>query len=132
LFSKTQGGVSVQCTRCGTIFGEVPEDGSCKKCGGLVKLVMPIAELLQDHAFYSPADTEWLGNLVISGTKLENYLKSDKRAPKRAITHQAVKDAAETATKIVLKMSKPLDSMPDEFDDKNEDDDDKPEDEEEF
>jgi hypothetical protein len=41
-------------------------------------------------------DVEWIGNLVISSTKLKGYLK----AKKRAITHHAIMDsAAVTITK---------------------------------
>jgi hypothetical protein len=84
---------------------------------------MPIIDLLLDHAYSDPEDIEWLGNLSISGTKLEGALK----AKKRAITHQAISDAADKVTKVSMRISKPLDQEP-----ADNDDDDEPEDEEEF
>jgi len=70
--------------------------------------VMPIVELLLDHAHASPDDLEWLGNLFISATKLEGYLK----AKMRAFTHQAISDTADKVTKTPIRISKPLDAEP--------------------
>lgn len=69
---------------------------------------MPIVELLLDHAYAYPEDIEWMGNLSISATKLESYLKTKKRA----VTHQAITDTADKVTKVSLRVSKPLDAEP--------------------
>ena len=68
-------------------------------------------------------DRVWLGKLTISSTKLESYLKANKRV----YLHQAVSDTAEKVTKVRLKVSKPLDAV-----DLPEDADEEFEDEEEF
>jgi len=70
--------------------------------------VMPIVELLLDHAYSQPEDVEWMGNLTISATKLEGYLKSKKRVN----VHQAISDTAEKITKVSLRVSKPMDAEP--------------------
>jgi hypothetical protein len=83
---------------------------------------MPVIDLLLDHAYALPEDTEWMANLVISGTKLNQYLGTKKRV----LLDQAVSDVADTVTRIKMQVSKPLDALPDEEDDEDE------EDEEEF
>jgi hypothetical protein len=72
--------------------------------------VMPIIELLLDYAHATPDDVGWMGNLVISSTKLNSYLGTKKRA----VVDLAISDTADHVTKATLKVSKPLDSVPDE------------------
>ncbi len=71
---------------------------------------MPIVSLLLDYAHATPDDAAFLGNLVISSTKLNSYLGTKKRA----MLDQAVTDSADKITKATLKVSKPLDSIEDE------------------
>ena len=71
---------------------------------------LPIVSLLLDYAHATPDDTKWMGNLLISSTKLNSYLG----AKARAMLDQAVTDSADKITKATLKVSKPLDSIPDE------------------
>jgi len=81
--------------------------------------IMPIVGLLLTHREISPEDCDWLPNIVISSSKLESYLK----ASKRVITHNAVQDTAEKVTKVIMKVSKPLDVLPpDDFEDEDGDD----------
>lgn len=70
---------------------------------------MPIVSLLMDYAHSTPDDTAWMGKLVISSTKLNSYLGTKKRA----FLDQACQDTADKVTKATLKVSKPLDSVPD-------------------
>ena len=72
--------------------------------------VMPIVGLLMDYAHATPDDTSWMGNVVISSTSLNKYLGTKKRA----FLDQAVTDTADKVTKAILKVSKPLDAVPDE------------------
>src|ERR1700677_2032214 len=72
--------------------------------------VMPIISLWRDYHHSTPGDTGWYGKLSISSTELKSKLK----AKSTAFLDQAVKDAAEHLTKVKLKVSKPLDSIPDE------------------
>jgi hypothetical protein len=74
---------------------------------------MPIVSLLMDYAHASPDDTKWMGNLVISSTKLNAALGTKKRA----MLDQAVQDSADKVTKATLKVSKPLDSIEEEPED---------------
>jgi hypothetical protein len=74
---------------------------------------MPIVSLLMDYAHASPDDTKWMGNLVISSTKLNSYLGTKRRA----FLDQAVTDSADKVTKATLKVSKPLDSIDEEPED---------------
>jgi hypothetical protein len=74
---------------------------------------MPIVSLLMDYAHASPDDTKWMGNLVISSTKLNSYLGTKRRA----FLDQAVTDSADKVTKATLKVSKPLDSIEEEPED---------------
>jgi hypothetical protein len=78
--------------------------------------VMPIVELLTDYAYATPDDTEWMGKLVISATKLNSALG----AKKRAVIDQAVSDTADKVTKAPLKVSKPLDVFEDEDEEQDE------------
>ncbi len=71
---------------------------------------MPIVSLLMDYAHATPDDTKWMGNLVISSTKLNAALGIKKRA----FLDQACQDSADKIPKAPLKVSKPLDSVPDE------------------
>ena len=71
---------------------------------------MPIVSLLLDYAHATPDDTKWMGNLLISSTKLNSYLGTKTRA----FLDQAVTDSADKVTKATLKVSKPLDAVPDE------------------
>lgn len=80
--------------------------------------VMPIIDLLTDYAYSTPDDTEWMGKLVISGTKLNSALG----AKKRAFLDQAVSDTADKVTKAPLKVSKPLDAVPDDEPEDGDDD----------
>jgi hypothetical protein len=85
---------------------------------------MPIIDQIEDYAFGNPGDTEWIGKLVISGTKLNSALG----AKKRSFLDQSISDTADTVTKVKMKVSKPLDSLPtddfeedsEEFDEDNE------------
>jgi len=70
---------------------------------------MPIVSLLMDYAHSTPDDTVWMGKLVISSTKLNSYLGTKKRS----FLDQACQDSANKVTKATLKVSKPLDSVPD-------------------
>jgi hypothetical protein len=74
---------------------------------------MPIVSLLMDYAHATPEDTKWIGNLVISSTKLNSYLGTKTRA----MLDQAVTDTADKITKVTLKVSKPQDSIPEEPED---------------
>ena len=79
--------------------------------------VMPIVELLTDYAYATPDDTEWMGKLVISSTKLNSALG----AKKRAMLDIAVGDTADKVTKAPMKISKPLDAIPEEVEEDYED-----------
>jgi hypothetical protein len=79
---------------------------------------MPIVSLLMDYAHSTPDDTAWMGKLVISSTKLNSYLGTKKRA----FLDQACQDTADKVTKATLKVSKPLDSVPDEEPDEESED----------
>lgn len=71
--------------------------------------VMPIIELLIDYAHSTPDDVKWMGNLLISSTKLTAPLG----AKKRAFLDQAVTDTADPVTKTTLKASRPLETLED-------------------
>jgi hypothetical protein len=79
---------------------------------------MPIVSLLMDYAHSTPDDTAWMGKLVISSTTLNSYLGTKKRA----FLDQACQDTADKVTKATLKVSKPLDSVPDEEPDEESED----------
>jgi hypothetical protein len=111
LFQATGESIATRCD-CGEQFDYVPENGKCPKCKeGRVKPLMPIADLIiEDYAFGNTGDTAWMGKLVISSTKLNSYLGTKKRA----FLDQACQDTADKVTKATLKVSKPLDAVPDE------------------
>jgi hypothetical protein len=111
LFQATASSIATKC-ECGGQFDHVPESGKCLKCGvKMVRPIMPIADMIvEDYAYGNTGDTAWMGKLVISSTKLDSYLG----AKKRAFLDQAVNDTADKVTKATLKVSKPLDAVPDE------------------
>jgi hypothetical protein len=75
--------------------------------------VLPIVDLLFDYFDGNPDDSQWMKNVVISSTSLKRYLKTNKRA----FLDQAIEDTAEKVTKTPLRVSKPLDAVPEaEFD----------------
>lgn len=74
--------------------------------------VMPILDLLFDEIHSSPEDIGWMANLVISGTKLKQYLGTKRRV----LLDQAVADVADEVTKVKMVVSKPLDAIPEEDD----------------
>lgn len=78
-----------------------------------VNPVLPIIDLLIDYAADNPADSMWMRNLTISSTNLKKYLKTNKRA----FLDQAVEDTVEKVTKTPLRVSKPLDAVPEELGD---------------
>lgn len=72
---------------------------------------MPIISLFMDYAHSTPDDTAWLAKATISSSSISSALKTKKRVH----VHQAVSDCAEKVTKVRLKVSKPLDAIPDEM-----------------
>lgn len=62
-------------------------------------------------------DIEWMKNVVISSTSLNRYLKTNKRA----MLDQAIEDSVDKVTKVRLRVSKPLDAVPEEEDEDDED-----------
>lgn len=82
--------------------------------------VLPIIDLLIDYAADNPGDSQWMRNLTISSTSIKRYLKTNKRA----FLDQAVEDTVEKVTKTPLRVSKPLDAVPEEYDEEEWDDDD--------
>jgi hypothetical protein len=84
--------------------------------------VLPIIDLLYDYAADNPGDVAWMKNVVISSTSLKKYLKTNKRS----FLDQAVEDTADKVSKVSLRVSKPLDAIPDDeedFDEVEDDDD---------
>jgi hypothetical protein len=76
--------------------------------------VLPIIDLLIDYAVDNQADIGWMRNIVISSTSMRKYLKTAKRA----FLDQAIEDTVEKVTKTPLRVSRPLDAVPEEeFDD---------------
>jgi len=75
---------------------------------------LPIIDLLVMYAEdpENAGDLLWMRNLVLSSTTLKKYLKTNKRA----FLDQAVEDAATKITKTPLRVSKPLDAVPEEED----------------
>lgn len=110
LFLKTEKSIATKCMQCGSRFDHVPEDGKCPSCpGGLVQPIMPIVEHLESYAHGTPGDTAFMGNVMISSTSLTKYTS----AKKRAFLDQACSDTADHVTKAPLRVSKPLDAVPD-------------------
>jgi hypothetical protein len=81
-----------------------------------VNPVLPIIDLLIDYAADNPGDSVWMRNLTISSSSLRKYLKTNKRS----FLDQAVEDTAEKVTKTPLRVSKPLDAVPEELEDEEE------------
>jgi hypothetical protein len=79
--------------------------------------IMNIVSLLLDPTLIPLDDREWLNKLVISGTKIESALK----AKKRVLAHHAITDAADKVTKAPMKISKPLDAIPQELEEDDND-----------
>ncbi len=73
--------------------------------------IMPIVSLLLDTTLIPLEDRGWLGKLVISSSAMDSALK---KAKKRVLAHHAITDAAEHITKVRMKVSKPLDTLPEE------------------
>jgi len=111
LFRSTSESIATKCA-CGGHFDYVPENGLCPQCNdGYVRPLMPIVDMIvEDYAFGNTGDTKWMGNLVISSTKLNSYLG----AKKRAFLDQRCQDTADKITKVKMQVSKPLDSIPEE------------------
>jgi hypothetical protein len=114
LFRSISESIATKCA-CGGHFDYVPENGLCPQCNdGYVRPIMPIVDMIvEDYAFGNTGDTKWMGNLVISPTKLNSYLG----AKKRAFLDQACQDTAYKITKVKMQVSKPLDSIPEEEED---------------
>jgi hypothetical protein len=81
---------------------------------------MPVVDELVSYGEGNPKDTDWFGKLVISSTELNSKLG----AKKRSFLDQSCNDKADKVTKIKMKVSKPLDSLPESDDEFNEDDND--------
>jgi hypothetical protein len=71
---------------------------------------MPIVSLLMDYAHSTPDDTAWMAKLTISSSSAGSALK----AKSRVNIDQAIEDTAQKVPKSKLKVSKPLDMVPDE------------------
>lgn len=78
--------------------------------------LLPIIDLLYDYAHDNPEDIDWMKNVTISSTSMKKYLKTNKRS----FLDQAIEDTCEKVTKVSLRVSKPLDAVPDEEDDEEE------------
>lgn len=70
--------------------------------------VLPIVSLLLDYAHATPDDTTFMQKITISASSITPALK----AKRRAFLHQAVLDTTEKITKVRMKVSKPLDALP--------------------
>ncbi len=81
--------------------------------------VLPIIDLLADYAADNPDDSRWMRNVVISSSSLRKYLKANKRS----FLDQAIEDTCEKVTKVSLRVSKPLDAVPDEEDEDEDEED---------
>ena len=94
------------------LFKASPAGGFLRDHNGFP--IMPIVDLLLEQVKGDPDDSVWMTKLVISGTKLDSYLK----AKSRAVLHQAIEDQADKITKVKMEISKPLDVIEpdDEFD----------------
>ena len=113
LFYKTEKSVATKCQTCGAKFEFVPEEGLCPKCKkGIVRLLMPIVDHIESYLFATPGDTEFAGKLTLSSTTINKYLSTKGRA----VLDQAVSDSADEITNAPYKQSKPLESLPDDFD----------------
>lgn len=112
LFHGTGKSIATRCD-CGGVFDYVPEDGLCPTCQDRkVVPILPIVDELMSYAEGNVKDTDWFGKLVISSTELNSKLG----AKKRSFLDQSVQDKADKVPKVKMKVSKPLDSLPEEFD----------------
>jgi hypothetical protein len=120
LFQGTGKSIATRCG-CGAVFDYVPEDGLCPTCQDRkVVPIMPVVDELISYGEGNVKDTDWFGKLVISSTELNSKLG----AKKRSFVDQLIQDKADKVTKIKMKVSKPLDSLPESDDEFNEDDND--------
>jgi hypothetical protein len=95
------------------VFDYVPEEVRCPICTDRkVVPILPIVDELMSYAEGNVKDTDWFGKLVISSTELNSKLG----AKKRSFVDQLIQDKADKVTKVKMKVSKPLDSLPEEFD----------------
>ena len=74
---------------------------------------MPVVELLLDYVHSEESDQAFLGNLVISATKLNEARRTNKRVD----LDQALQDTMPKIPKSRLKASKPLETLEDEDED---------------
>jgi hypothetical protein len=117
LFQATAQSIATRCS-CGAVFDYVPENGLCPTCRDrVVRPIMPIVDLLEDYAHGTPNDTDWYGKLAISSTELNSKLGTKKRS----FLDQSCQDSADKVTKVKMKLSKPLDAIPEEFEENSED-----------
>lgn len=110
LFKKTAEGIAFRCTGCGAESPRAVEDGRCPKCGAGMTPVMPIVSLFEDYANGNPDDAKWLGNALISSSSVAQPLSTKKRVD----IDQSIHDKAVIVTKVTMKTSRPLDTIPDE------------------
>lgn len=110
VFKKTANGIAFRCQNCGLEIDRAVEHGACPHCGKMMIPVMPIIELINDYAYATPEDVKWMGNLLLSSTKLSGPLATKKRA----MLDQAVTDSADHITKAEVRASKPLDTLQEE------------------
>jgi hypothetical protein len=83
--------------------------------------VLPIIGMLADYAHDNPGDSGWMKNVVIASTSLRKYLKTNKRS----FLDQAIEDTCDKVTKVALRVSKPLENLPDDgYEDEDEFDED--------
>jgi hypothetical protein len=117
LFQGTAKSIATRC-ECGAVLDYVPEEGLCPTCQErVVRPIMPIVDELESYAHGNPKDTDWYGKLVISSTELNSKLG----AKKRSFLDQSCNDKADKVTKVKMKVSKPLDALPEEFEEDSED-----------
>lgn len=88
--------------------------------------VMPVVEILMDHIHSEPTDQSFLGDLVISSSKLNQV----RRTNKRVLLDQAFQDEMPKIPKAKLKASKPKETVEDDEDERAVDLDDRDEDDE--
>jgi hypothetical protein len=79
---------------------------------------MPVVDELVSYGEGNVKDTDWFGKLVISSTELNSKLG----AKKRSFVDQLIQDKSDKVTKVKMKVSKPLDALPEEFDEDSDND----------
>jgi hypothetical protein len=115
LFQGTGKSIAMRCD-CGAVFDYVPEDGLCPTCQDRkVVPILPIVDELMSYGEGNVKDTEWFGKLVISSTELNSKLG----AKKRSFLDQSCNDKADKVTKVKMKVSKPLDALPESEDEED-------------